>query len=169
MSQEEWTKLRESVPLCAEAFIVFRSGHNEITAVSKLFSCCLISHCGKTQIAVFRFHCSSVMRTRQTVIYTCSACLVNTHTYTHTIHTYLYIHTECPRRNGQNFGRVFLMLNYADITQNTYTQSWTVTEIMAIEKCGPLGCPRTVSCPWRHTHSLRMLGNEKPLANIGMQ
>ena len=26
----------------------------------------------------------------------------------------------CPRRNGQNFGRVFLMLNYTDITQNTY-------------------------------------------------
>jgi len=25
--------------------------------------------------------------------------------------------------NGQNFGRVFLMLNYTDITQNTYIQS----------------------------------------------
>ena len=23
---------------------------------------------------------------------------------------------RCPRRNGQNFGRVFLMLNYTDIT-----------------------------------------------------
>jgi len=33
------------------------------------------------------------------------------------------IYTECPRRNGQNFGRVFLMLNYTDITQNTYIQS----------------------------------------------
>ena len=39
----------------------------------------------------------------------------------------------CPRRNGQNFGRVFLMLKYTDITQNTYIQSWTVTEIMARE------------------------------------
>jgi len=29
--------------------------------------------------------------------------------------------------------RVFLMLNYTDITQNTYIQSWTVTEIMARE------------------------------------
>ena len=28
--------------------------------------------------------------------------------------------TECPRRNVPNFGRVFLMLNYTDITQNTY-------------------------------------------------
>ena len=42
-------------------------------------------------------------------------------------------YTGCPRRNGQNFGRVFLMLNYTDITQNTYVQSWTVTEIMVRE------------------------------------
>jgi len=32
-------------------------------------------------------------------------------------------HTGCPRRNVPNFGRVFLMLNYTDITQNTYIQS----------------------------------------------
>ena len=43
------------------------------------------------------------------------------------------LYTGCPRRNGQNVGRVFLMLNYTDITQNTYIQSWTVTEIMARE------------------------------------
>ena len=67
------------------------------------------------------------------------------------------------------FGRVLLMLNYTDITQNTYIQSWTFTEIMAIEKCGFLGCPRTVSRTWRHTRPLRMPGNEKPLANIGIQ
>ena len=42
-------------------------------------------------------------------------------------------YTECPRRNGQNFGRVFPMLNYTDITQNTYIQSWMVTEIIARE------------------------------------
>ena len=78
-------------------------------------------------------------------------------------------YTGCHRRNGANFGRVFLMLNYTDITQNNYIQSWTVTEIMAIEKCGLLWCPRTVSRPWRHIHPLRMPGNEKPLANIGMQ
>ena len=29
-------------------------------------------------------------------------------------------YTGCHRRNGPNFGRVFLMLNYTDITQNTY-------------------------------------------------
>jgi len=32
-----------------------------------------------------------------------------------------------------NFGRVFLMLNYTDITQNTYIQSLKVTEITARE------------------------------------
>jgi len=78
------------------------------------------------------------------------------------------VYTGCPRRNGQNFGRVFLMLNYTDITQNTYIQSWTVTEIMAIEKCGLLGCPRTVRRPWRHTHPVRMPGNQTPLASIVM-
>ena len=33
------------------------------------------------------------------------------------------LYTEYPRRNRQNFGRVFLMLKYTDITQNTYVQS----------------------------------------------
>ena len=31
-------------------------------------------------------------------------------------------YTVCNRRNGPDFGRVFLMLNYTDITQNTYIQ-----------------------------------------------
>ena len=35
----------------------------------------------------------------------------------------LYIYTGCNRRKGQIFGRVFLMLKYTDITQNTYIQS----------------------------------------------
>jgi hypothetical protein len=48
-------------------------------------------------------------------------------------HYFNFIYTECPRRKGQNFGRVFLMLKYTDITQNTYVQSWTVMEIMARE------------------------------------
>ena len=33
--------------------------------------------------------------------------------------TSILFYTGCPRRNGQNVGRVFLMLNYTDITQNT--------------------------------------------------
>ena len=55
-----------------------------------------------------------------------------------------YIYTGCPRRNKQNFWRVFLMLKCTDITQNTYVQSWTVTEIKAREKCGLFAVPRTV-------------------------
>ena len=43
-----------------------------------------------------------------------------------------------------DFGRVFLMLKYTDITQNTYIQSSTVTDIMAREKRGLLAVPRTV-------------------------
>ena len=65
------------------------------------------------------------------------------------------LHTGCNRRNVWDFGRVFLMLNYTDITQNTYIQSWTVTEIMAIEMCGLLGCRRIVRRPWRHTCPMR--------------
>ena len=59
---------------------------------------------------------------------------MHTHIYTYK-HTYAYMHlyTECPRRNVPDFERVFLMLKYTDITQNTYLQSLTVTEIMARE------------------------------------
>jgi hypothetical protein len=40
------------------------------------------------------------------------------------IYIYIYINTHrCPRRKGQNFGRVFFMLKYTDITQNTYIPS----------------------------------------------
>ena len=60
----------------------------------------------------------------------------------------IYIYTGCPRRNVPDFGRVFLMLKYTDITQNTYVQSWTVKEIMTREKCGLLAGPRTVPVSW---------------------
>ena len=46
---------------------------------------------------------------------------------------YIYIYTGCNRRNGPDFGRMFLMSYYTDITQNTYVQSRTVTEIIARE------------------------------------
>ena len=36
---------------------------------------------------------------------------------------FILLYTECPRRNVPDFGRVFLMLKYTDITQNTYVQS----------------------------------------------
>jgi len=56
-------------------------------------------------------------------------CLVWCKTPTEVLNWY----TGCPRRNVPNFRRVFLMLKYTDITQNTYVQSGTVTEIMARE------------------------------------
>jgi len=59
------------------------------------------------------------------------------------------IYTGCPRRSVPDFGRVFLMLKYTDINQNTYAQSWTVTEIMAREKCGLLAGPRTAPVSWQ--------------------
>ena len=62
-------------------------------------------------------------------------------------HEYIYIYTGCPRRNVRDFGRVFLMLNYTDITKNTYVQSRTVTEIMAREKCGRHRCRHTLVRP----------------------
>jgi hypothetical protein len=46
---------------------------------------------------------------------------------------FLRVYTGCNRRNVRDFGTVFLMLKYTDITQNTYIQRWTVTEIMARE------------------------------------
>jgi len=58
---------------------------------------------------------------------------------------YISRYTGCPRRNVRDFGKVFLMLNYTDITQNTYVQSRTVTEIMAREKCELHRCRHTVS------------------------
>ena len=42
-------------------------------------------------------------------------------------------YTGCNRRNGPDFGRVFLRAYYTDITQNTYIQSSMVTEILARE------------------------------------
>ena len=45
----------------------------------------------------------------------------------------IVLYTECPRRNVPDFRRMFLKLKYTNITQNTYIQIWTVTEIMARE------------------------------------
>jgi len=54
----------------------------------------------------------------------------------------LYI--GCPGENVPDFGRMFLKLKYTDITKNTCIRSWTVTDIMAREKCGLLAVLRTV-------------------------
>jgi len=56
---------------------------------------------------------------------------------------YIYIYKVCPRSNVPDFGRVFLMLKYTDISQNTYIQCRTVTEIVAKAQCGFHAVPRT--------------------------
>jgi len=43
--------------------------------------------------------------------------------YTVYIHKHSELYTGYPRRNVPDFGRVFRMLKYTDITQNTYIQS----------------------------------------------
>ena len=48
-------------------------------------------------------------------------------------HSRMNEYTGCNRRNGPDFGRVFLRSYYTDITQNTYIQSSMVTEILARE------------------------------------
>ena len=68
------------------------------------------------------------------------------------------IYTGYNRRNGPDFGRVFLMLNYTKNPQNTYIQSSMVMEIQAREKCGLLWCLRTVLCLWRHTRRIWGMG-----------
>ena len=89
-------------------------------------------------------------------------CIYRPVEYIRTVYT---IYTGCNRRNVRDFGRVFLQSNYTDITQNTYIQSWTVTEIMAIKMCGLLGCRRTVvsniilvncACPTRHVYAMTL-------------
>ena len=82
---------------------------------------------------------TSKIRRRHTVVCVCVCVCV-------CIYIYIYIYTGCPRRNVPDFGRVFLMVKYTDITQNTYIQSLTVTEIMAREKWGLLAVPNTATC-----------------------
>ena len=69
---------------------------------------------------------------------------------------YCYIYTGRPGRNVSDFGRMCRTLKYTDITQNTYIRSWTVTEIMAREKCSLLAVPRTVPVWCVVTRTLRM-------------
>jgi len=99
----------------------------------------------------------------------CVYIYIHTHTHTHT-----QTHTGCPGGNVSDFGRMFLnplnaelnpifhllllfgaqhilhvsriraKLKHTDITKNTYIRSWTVTEIMAREKCGLLAVLSTV-------------------------
>jgi hypothetical protein len=41
--------------------------------------------------------------------------------------------------------KIFLRLNYTDVTENTCIQSWTAVELIAREKCDHLAVPHTVA------------------------
>ena len=59
-------------------------------------------------------------------IYVCVCVCVYVYVYIYIymgIWVYIHTYTGCPRRKVPDFGRVFLMLKYTDITQNTYVQS----------------------------------------------
>ena len=86
--------------------------------------------------------CTYIHTNTHTYIHT----YVHTHTHIYIVHTHVHTHTGCHRRKGPNFGRVFLMLNYTDITQNTYIQSWTVTEIMVREVWNFDSCYTLTDC-----------------------
>ena len=106
-------------------------------------TCYVVSQCGHFSRFRRKILClfSGVSYKSKEPIYL-SAIMAYTYVSIYVKHIYIYmvyIYTGCNRRNVRDFGRVFLMLNYTDIAQNTYIQSWTVTEIMAIEMCGLLG------------------------------
>ena len=61
----------------------------------------------------------------------------------------MFIYTVCPRRNVSDFGRVFLILKYTDITQNTCVKIWTFTEIMSWDKYNLHAGPHTVLLSWQ--------------------
>ena len=67
-----------------------------------------------------------------------------------------YTSYRVSRGNVPDFRRTFLTLKYTDLTQNTFILSWTVTEIMAREKCGLLAVLRTVPVPHVVTRTLCM-------------
>ena len=93
VSQEECARLRESVPYVK----VYRyNRYVQIFVICLLlFSTCFGQLCAHH---------------KEEIPYLCDV-------------WYLSLYTGCPRRNVPDFGRVFLMLKYTDITQNTYIQS----------------------------------------------
>ena len=66
----------------------------------------------------FSFFMADVSEDTEQHIFYCCFFIVSTSVVMY-VCVYIYIYTGCPRRNVKYFGRVFLMLNYTDITQNT--------------------------------------------------
>ena len=62
-----------------------------------------------------------------------------------------YVYTGCNRRNGPDFGRVFLRSNYTDITQNTYIQIERLQRYWPEKRVDFFGVCILYSFPWRHS------------------
>ena len=100
--------------------IKYTTQNNAITKAHKLMNCTIA-----IQFLLHALALSAIFRKKQ-------------YQYAHTcvcvcVCVCAYIYTGCNRRNGPDFGRMFLRSNYTDITQNTYIQSSMVTEILARE------------------------------------
>ena len=98
------------------SYSVYEDDAQEHECIQKLLSVCI-------HVLVQRFHDELCSRSEQLLDSKHSQksdlCVCETENIT--AHSDVY--TGCNRRNVRDFGRVFLMLNYTDITQNTYIQS----------------------------------------------
>jgi len=91
-------------------------------------------------VFLFVYMCDTLASLPLFVVTMCKCCL-HSGTFSNSASKYSFIDklyfkklcTGCNRRNGPDFGRVFLRSYYTDITQNTYIHSSMVTEILARE------------------------------------
>ena len=108
-NQASWVlELAGQVALCV-AMIYWTAEVQHVLNLQKLQALTEYYECLQVSVAIFDI-VQSVQNSYQAFIITCKDYCI-------------YTYTLCPRRKGQNFGRVFHMLKYTDITQNTYIQS----------------------------------------------
>ena len=74
-------------------------------------------------VTMLHFGCRLKSLSRGMTLHDFSNAAFRTHASSSATHTHTHTYTECNRRNGPDFGRVFLRSYYTDITQNTYIQS----------------------------------------------
>ena len=116
----------------------FMADNESLLCILKIFAQCPCSLHSTRKVWCFRSVCSSRIICRFHQLHSSSSPRSTPETpsprvSSHGMPSIYCIYTGCNRRNGANFGRLFLMLNYTEKPQNTYIQSWTVSEIMASE------------------------------------
>ena len=73
-------------------------------------------------------------------------------------HIWTTLYTGCNRRNGPDFGRVFLMLNYKENPPKHLYPKFNGYGDIGQRKYGLLWCLHTVICLWRHTRLIWGMG-----------